>query len=105
MPNPLNAGFACAWVVTVDPNGDATAVVVVAVPKPPLVPNGEPNPPKPVLAWVVAGVAEPKIDVVADVAAGVLAKLKLDVGAVVVVVPKPPKPAGFACCPNIEDAF
>ena len=42
---------------------------------------------------------------VADVAAGVLAKLKLDVGAVVVVVPKPPKPAGFACCPNIEDAF
>ena len=75
---------------------------MVVVPNPVVVePKGDPNPPKPVLACVVAaGVEEPKIDDVDDVAgAGVVPKLNV-FGALVVAVPNPPKPVGFACVPN-----
>jgi hypothetical protein len=103
VPKPPNAGF--GWVVDDDaPNGDAVAAAVV-VPKPPVVvvPNGDPNPPKPVgLACVVAaGVVDPKIEIDVVAAAVVPPKLYAFVaGVVVFVVPKPPKPVGLACAPK-----
>ena len=98
-PNPPNPKVAPkVFSGDVMPNDEAGATAVVVVPNPVVVvPKGDPNPSKPVLACVVAaGVEEPKIDVAG---AGVVPKLNV-FGEVVVAILNPPKSVGFVCVPK-----